>query len=455
MADPPVEGSVARPVSLDFFQNITEVHWGGADPIGLLTVDLPDIGPNLWLDPIILGMNGTDLGDVVQSPFGFSSDGVTTHPEPVVRLAFNGAAPILRVLLDGIADGAWIIEAMMPQPGPFPTNLGFSGILPPHPAATPEAHWEAYATGTGIGQYGGFKAGYLAAGSGYRFVEVADLKSLGADTIMGRTGYYGPDSRHTWADTTYGLWFLWRDGIPFHQDPSNVRLTTDFLGIPTYFDFAPNLIYDDPITLNFGVQQFDLYAPRVQVGWGLGERFSRGDKVNLLRLTFFIDFKYLGTPADTGGNSGFKETTATIASDGVTLSGLHLDYSSELDPTGGFLALQTNFAISGAGIPSGTRLAFDGSSGGTLSNKSAAGTGVAVKISQDRVAIGNLNPSFEASLGEYDMSFTYAVYPGSTKFTRSVNSVTADKAPIVPAATRKASYYKDGVLFQVDRKGFV
>jgi hypothetical protein len=410
------------PIHLDPWHTIVDVHWDSA-PIGVLVVDMPDsVATHLRLDPSRSFMNGNSAGDVIErADLATFDDSDGTHPAPVSYFVFNSAEPLVLSSLYGAGSKKyWEIEVQKVQPGPDPGDPRNTTFGP-----SPHDLWVRYKE-TDTLNYDSQKEAYST--PPYRWIEVNDLRSLGADTLLGRHGGVGPfRTGETWQNFDYGFW-----GATSHY-------------VFNASGYAVSVTGDPDIPMYNGMQQFDSFLPAIQVGWGMGERqHSTGPGSNLVRHIYFIDFKILGSKEDVGDTA--LTTTGDVLPGGLEIGSL----------TDTWLLIEDrNYSINGEGITAGTRFTYTGGGSGTLDKKAKPAIGIELTIGQDHVYISNNLPIFDSVLGEYDMTFDLAIYPGSAKFTITEDSVTADLKAVVASVQKTASYYQDGALFELGRKGWI
>jgi hypothetical protein len=280
MSDPPIEGSLARPVSLDPFQNITNVSWGGG--IAVLSIDAPD-SVFLTIDPSPSYLSKV-LGDTIAR---------ADFTQGVSSVFTLGSEPILRKLYGGEEHKLWDIIEKIRVPGDDPGSDtlkyqfmiiagGSGGITPDNIDDGPHKSWETYATYYDLkkAKYDGIK--------GSRWVVVSDLASLGTDTVYGAYEI-GPKKKYTWGnypyivDSSYGY---------FKQRLEST--TTNMFGMT--IQHWVNDYFDDPQPLNNLVQiAYSQFRPSKPTSWGLGEMEDDTQEpiLNLVRRIYLLDFKIL------------------------------------------------------------------------------------------------------------------------------------------------------------------
>lgn len=284
MSDIPVEGTLARPLRLDPFQRIIEVHFGGG--IGVLTFDAPE-GVQITFEPVgSSSMVAKHLGDVIErKDFAkFDDDTGSNHPAPVSLLI---ADPMILQTLYGEGDTHWQVGILMPSPGPDPGFHNSPSNFPPFdftpPANTfPDPRWTEYS-----GIYRHEKAAFLEHPD-TRWIEVPDLSALGDDTLT--TGLtiqspFGPGDN--WQELHYG-----EDQSYFYKLVLREPPQFTFLGAPV-FDTIQEL---GPLMKgNIGYAlQFNLFEPRAPAPWGLGEVLVNGNPGRkAVRHIYFLDFQVI------------------------------------------------------------------------------------------------------------------------------------------------------------------
>lgn len=291
MSDIPVEGTLARPLRLDPFQRVIAVQFGRG--IGVLTVDLPE-GITLHFDPTSSMMPHHSAGDVIgRADFAkFDDETGTGHSAPVSLLVTD---KMVLGTLYGEGDRKWAVRKLFRGPGtdpgfhvnpsPFPPDEGLQ------PNGFPNERWEEYRD-----TYEEEKRHFLERPD-RRWIEVADLKTLGDDTLP--TGpaqiYFGPGE--TWHDLNYGhLSLSHYELVPFVPPRFNIFGVRQYDTIVADRDAVADGNLGYAFTYSFNIFEANRPAP-----WGVGEEEVAGNPGRkAIRLIYFLDFDVIDKEAAAG-----------------------------------------------------------------------------------------------------------------------------------------------------------
>lgn len=282
------QGNAAHPVKLNdhfFGPKIKEVHWGGI--IGVLIVDIPEGIIPTFADPLFSSlMNSKAIGDIVtHEDFAKYTDGTGEHPSPISELL---RPKIELSTLYGEGNRAWAVRALMRgfgadpgenvRPSPFPPD---EGIPPNH---FPNPIWEAYRD-----DYNRAKSDFLRDHPEGRWIEVADLRSLGSDTLI--TGparaYFGPGE--TWADLDYGEIALYHYELQPYVPPHYT-----IFGVQAYRTVLVDIDARAPGNIGYAPYGFNSFEAVRIASWGIGEEEVAGNPGRkAIRIIYFFDFKII------------------------------------------------------------------------------------------------------------------------------------------------------------------
>jgi hypothetical protein len=286
----PVEGTLAHPLRLDPFQRIVEVQFGRG--IGVLSIDLPE-GISPRFEPTASQMQHHAAGDVIaRKDFAkFDDETGSGHKAPVSQLVTD---KMVLGTLYGEGDKKWAVRKIVRgfgddpgfhvSPSPFPPDTGLQ------PNGFPNGTWQAYRD-----FYNDQKAKFLEK-PGHRWIEVADLRSLGPDTLP--TGdaqiYFGPGE--TWAALNYGQIDLSHFAlVPYVPPRFNI------FGVQQYNTILADRDLRADGSVGYAPYGFNIFEPVRVAAFGVGEEESAGSPGRkAVRLIYFLDFEVIDKGVEAG-----------------------------------------------------------------------------------------------------------------------------------------------------------
>lgn len=294
MSDLPVYGTRASPLRMGPGQRIVAVQWGGG--IGVLTVDMPQ-GYRVRFAPIDkaytdVKARGMTIG---RADFAKYHDG-EDKPAPVSLL--TTPSPMILGVLYGEGDTHWGVFRVMRSYGPDPGQHVNPSPFPPgglEADTHPNLAWDEYRR-----LYNEEKDKFLAKPGERRWIEVADLKSLGDDTLIGGDArrYFG--SADSWQNLDYGeVALYWYELVPYEPPRFNI------LGAPQFNTVFRDIDARAPGNIGYQPNGFTLFHPVAPAPWGLGETLVAGNPGRkAVREVYLLDFQVI------------RDTEIVVSSDG-------------------------------------------------------------------------------------------------------------------------------------------